>query len=47
MFGLPPLDHDTRYAYADEWVEVVHRLWTAEEEFDYTGRFFRIEKGFH
>ena len=30
MFGLPPMDHDTRYAYADEWVEVVRKLWTAE-----------------
>lgn len=47
MFGLPPLDHDTRYAYADEWVEVVRKLWTAEEEFDYAGQFFKIEKGFH
>jgi len=47
MFGLPPMDHDTRYAYADEWVEVVRKLWTVEEEFDYAGRFFKIEKGFH
>jgi len=47
MFGLPAMDHDTRYAYADEWVEVVRRLWTSEDEFDYAGRFFTIEKGFH
>jgi alkanesulfonate monooxygenase SsuD/methylene tetrahydromethanopterin reductase-like flavin-dependent oxidoreductase (luciferase family) len=47
MFGLPPMDHDTRYAYAEEWVEVVRKLWTAEEEFDYAGRFFTIEKGAH
>jgi alkanesulfonate monooxygenase SsuD/methylene tetrahydromethanopterin reductase-like flavin-dependent oxidoreductase (luciferase family) len=47
MFGLPPMDHDTRYAYADEWVEVVRKLWTVEEEFDYAGRFFKIEKGFY
>ncbi len=47
MFGLPAMDHDTRYAYAEEWVEVVRKLWTVEEEFDYVGKFFNIEKGFH
>jgi alkanesulfonate monooxygenase SsuD/methylene tetrahydromethanopterin reductase-like flavin-dependent oxidoreductase (luciferase family) len=47
MFGLQTMDHDTRYAYADEWIEVVRKLWTVEEEFDYEGKFFKIEKGFH
>jgi dimethylsulfone monooxygenase len=47
MFGLQTMDHDARYAYADEWVEVVRKLWTEEEEFDYDGKFFHIEKGFH
>jgi FMNH2-dependent dimethyl sulfone monooxygenase len=47
MFGLQTMDHDTRYAYADEWVEIVRKLWTVEEEFDYAGKFFTIEKGFH
>ena len=26
---------------------MVRKLWTVEEEFDYAGRFFKIEKGFH
>lgn len=47
MFGRPMMDHEERYEYAAEWVEIVRRLWTAEEEFDYQGRFFSIEKGFH
>lgn len=47
MFGRPMLDHETRYEHAAEWIEIVRRLWTAEEEFDYEGRFFKIEKGFH
>ncbi len=47
MFGLQTMDHDARYAYADEWVEVVRKLWTEEAEFDYDGKFFHIEKGFH
>lgn len=45
MFGRPMLDHPTRYEHAAEWVEIVRRLWTCEDEFDYEGRFFRIEKG--
>ncbi len=47
MFGAPIMEHDTRYEYAAEWLEIVRRLWTTEEEFDYEGRFFRIQKGFH
>ena len=45
MFGRPMLDHETRYEHAAEWIEIVRRLWTSEEEFDYDGRFFRIDKG--
>jgi len=47
MFGAPIMEHDTRYEYAAEWLEIVRRLWTTEDEFDYEGRFFRIQKGFH
>jgi alkanesulfonate monooxygenase SsuD/methylene tetrahydromethanopterin reductase-like flavin-dependent oxidoreductase (luciferase family) len=46
MFGRPMMDHETRYDYAEEWLEIVRRLWTAHEEWDYEGRYFRIEKGF-
>jgi alkanesulfonate monooxygenase SsuD/methylene tetrahydromethanopterin reductase-like flavin-dependent oxidoreductase (luciferase family) len=45
MFGSPMMDHDSRYAYAAEWIEVVKLLWTREEPFDYEGRFFNIVKG--
>ncbi|HVN42147.1 MAG TPA: LLM class flavin-dependent oxidoreductase [Steroidobacteraceae bacterium] len=45
MFGSPMMDHDARYAYAAEWLAIVRRLWNEEEEFDFEGRFFRIEKG--
>lgn len=47
MFGAPIMEHDTRYEYAAEWLEILYRLWTAEEEFDYAGKYFRIKKGFH
>ncbi|HEY7065694.1 MAG TPA: LLM class flavin-dependent oxidoreductase [Chloroflexota bacterium] len=47
MFGAAPMEHDTAYMYAAEWLDVMRRLWTAEEEFDYEGRFFKITRGFH
>lgn len=47
MFGAPVLEHDAGYAYAAEWLDVVRKLWTTEGEFDYTGRWFRVERGFH
>jgi alkanesulfonate monooxygenase SsuD/methylene tetrahydromethanopterin reductase-like flavin-dependent oxidoreductase (luciferase family) len=47
MFGAAIMEHDERYAYATEWLEVLKRLWTAEEEFDYEGRYFHIRRGFH
>ncbi len=46
MFGAPLMEHDMRYEYAAEWIEIVKRLWTEEEEFDFEGKFLRISKGF-
>ncbi|HLI20799.1 MAG TPA: LLM class flavin-dependent oxidoreductase [Stellaceae bacterium] len=47
MFGAPIMEHDTAYEYAAEWVEVLKLLWTREDEFDYEGRYFKVEKGYH
>jgi alkanesulfonate monooxygenase SsuD/methylene tetrahydromethanopterin reductase-like flavin-dependent oxidoreductase (luciferase family) len=46
MFGAPLMEHDMRYEYAAEWVEIVKLLWTRQEEFDYEGKFLRVNKGF-
>jgi FMNH2-dependent dimethyl sulfone monooxygenase len=46
MFGTPIMPHDIRYQYAGEWIEIVKRLWTEDAEWDQTGRYFKIEKGF-
>jgi alkanesulfonate monooxygenase SsuD/methylene tetrahydromethanopterin reductase-like flavin-dependent oxidoreductase (luciferase family) len=45
MFGVKQMDHDTRYRYAGEWLQVIKRLWT-EQHFDHTGEFFRIKDGY-
>jgi alkanesulfonate monooxygenase SsuD/methylene tetrahydromethanopterin reductase-like flavin-dependent oxidoreductase (luciferase family) len=46
MFGNKLMEHDTRYDYADEWIEVMKLLWTEEEEFTYEGKYFQVPKGF-
>jgi alkanesulfonate monooxygenase SsuD/methylene tetrahydromethanopterin reductase-like flavin-dependent oxidoreductase (luciferase family) len=46
MFGVPQMEHDTRYDYAAEWIEIMKLLWSREEEFDYDGKFLRVTKGF-
>ncbi len=46
MFGRDIMEHDTRYDYAAEWIEIMKLLWSREEEFDYDGKFLRIQKGF-
>jgi FMNH2-dependent dimethyl sulfone monooxygenase len=38
-----PAGHDVRYAYADEWFEIVRRLWSTKERFDFDGRFFKLK----
>ncbi len=45
MFGVEQLPHDDRYKMANEWMEVVDRLWV-EDDFDYNGEFYRINQGF-
>jgi len=45
MFGSPLVEHDRRYDWAAEWLDVIKRLWTEEEAFDYDGQFYQIKKG--
>ena len=47
MFGAKIMEHDERYIYASEWLHVLRLLWTSEEEFDFEGKYFRIQKSFH
>jgi len=46
MFGVPQMEHDTRYDHAAEWVEVMKLLWSREEDFDYEGKFIKVNRGF-
>jgi len=42
MFGLPMKDHATRYSYTREWLEIVRRVWTDTEPFDWAGDNFTL-----
>jgi len=45
MFGGVMKGHSDRYAQAGEWMEIVRRLWSEDDEFDYEGAYFTIRKG--
>ena len=52
---VPARDRDVRRAadgarhplrHGDEWIEIIKRLWTSEEEFDFDGKYYQV-KGAH
>ncbi|MDB5394404.1 MAG: alkanesulfonate monooxygenase [Rhodospirillales bacterium] len=44
LFGSPMLDHDQRYLMAEEWITLMKRLWTSDEEFAFHGDYFHVEQ---
>jgi alkanesulfonate monooxygenase SsuD/methylene tetrahydromethanopterin reductase-like flavin-dependent oxidoreductase (luciferase family) len=38
-----PDDHETRYGYAQEWFDVIKKLWTDESPFDWDGKHFQLK----
>ena len=40
------LGKEERYARTDEYLEVIKRVWAAEQPFDHAGRFYRSERTF-
>ncbi|MFN3892307.1 MAG: LLM class flavin-dependent oxidoreductase [Beijerinckiaceae bacterium] len=43
MFGVQQRDHDRRYDYAHEWIDIIKRVWGPEENWDYDGEFFKLK----
>jgi FMNH2-dependent dimethyl sulfone monooxygenase len=43
MFGATLRDHEERYAYAQEWLDVVKLAWSPREDFDFDGRYFSLK----
>ena len=46
MFGIDLLEHDERYAYSQEWVQIVRRIWTENSPFDFKGNYFDLKRVF-
>jgi FMNH2-dependent dimethyl sulfone monooxygenase len=42
MFGHSLLEHDERYSHGQEWLDIVRRLWTDPEKFDFHGTYFEL-----
>lgn len=42
MFGIPLREHDERYEYTKDWLDVMRTLWTADEPGHHRGRFFDL-----
>ena len=45
QFGLDIEDHVTRYEHTEEFVDVMKRFWSSEEEFDHDGNFLKVMQG--
>lgn len=43
LFGTALLDHEERYAAADEWIQVMKLLWTADAPASFEGRYYQIK----
>jgi dimethylsulfone monooxygenase len=43
MFGAPLLPHDERYEVAREWLHIIRTMCTAEEPFDFEGRYYKVQ----
>jgi dimethylsulfone monooxygenase len=43
MFGVRQRDHDTRYAFAQEWLDAVKRAFIEADAFDFDGAFLRLK----
>ena len=43
MFGVDLKEHDDRYAYSQEWINIVKRIWSEEQPFDHDGENFHLK----
>ena len=43
MFGVKQREHDARYDYAQEWIDVVKQAWSCDGTFEYDGKFLQLK----
>jgi dimethylsulfone monooxygenase len=44
MFGVKQREHDVRYEFAQEWLDVVKQAWDSSGEFDFDGQFLKLRR---
>jgi FMNH2-dependent dimethyl sulfone monooxygenase len=44
MFGVQQRDHESRYAFAQEWIDAIKLMWSDREDFDFDGAFIKLNK---
>lgn len=44
MFGIELVEHDERYVYLEEWLQILRKLWMDPVEFDYDSKNFHMKK---
>jgi dimethylsulfone monooxygenase len=42
MFGVKQRDHETRYEFAQEWLDAVKLAWSPQEDFNFDGKFIKL-----
>jgi dimethylsulfone monooxygenase len=42
MFGVKQREHDVRYEFAQEWLDVVKQAWSDAGQFDFEGQFLQL-----
>mgnify|MGYP001374591946 CR=1 FL=1 len=45
MFGMDQIEHDLRYKMAEEFTDMMVKLWEGTEELSYDGRFYKTQRG--
>jgi FMNH2-dependent dimethyl sulfone monooxygenase len=43
MFGVSQREHDDRYDYAQEWLDVIKRAWSERDDFDFPGKYLKLK----
>ena len=43
MFGVSQREHDARYDFAQEWLDVIKRAWSEHDDFDFAGQYLKLK----
>src|ERR1700758_4216500 len=43
MFGVKQREHEARYEYAQEWIDVIKMIWSDKQDFDFEGQYLNMK----